>query len=262
MRYRIEFFMEPDMPGSETPDLTGRSFHRHAGAVASWIYNILSGSSQEYAKKLHDKGLQVGEAGKIVKPFTFSRLFIDEKTRICSLKISSIDPEFLYHFTQGIRGSLPKLQIADTVFLPTRVQHVETPAFYGNGIKTANLYTLSPVVLKNHKNRYLIINRETLKESEEILKANTYDKHLAIFGRAPVDDRFSLLLETDSPGMRPVNVEFKDSRGNVSTIVGNIGKVMLRGSVEMLTVAVETGLGAKNGIGFGFVEKHRMRRFA
>jgi CRISPR-associated endoribonuclease Cas6 len=112
---------------------------------------------------------------------------------------------------------------------------------------------LSPLVVAVHDPqrrtpRYL---RPDDPEFSERVRQNLLAKHAALHGQAPTDDRLSLTFDADY---------LKTHKGTKLTtykgihIVGAFCPFTLSGSIELMRVGYECGLGEKNAGGFGMIE--------
>lgn len=252
-------------------------------ALTGVVYALLEKADADYARFLHregyvepeDKALG-GESTGITrrfKGFVFSSLFPersdgrDARRGLLRLlpgqmrwHIASPLDEFLRAFASGLLQS-GELRIGEARFAVEGVETLPTPELCSNAGEAMRFRCLSPVVASvsqpgSRAPKYL---RPGDSEMSERLRQNLLGKHRALFGRAPTDD--SLRIEWDTkylqsrrndkhPGTKLI--AYKDIR-----IVGVLCPFAMTGSMELMRLALEAGLGEKNAAGFGFVEVAR-----
>ncbi|MEM2941612.1 MAG: CRISPR-associated endoribonuclease Cas6 [Thermoproteota archaeon] len=212
--------------------------------MASWIYAVLDKVSPEYAAMLHDKGYPVPDRpAKFVKPFVFSMLYPTRKGY--ALKVSSLDGRFNYIFTQGLNNppDLKGMKVTGINYRPPLV-----PERTKSGDFRAICFTLSPVIIRTHDG-YMPLDIEN-KIVNDSLRISIRDRFHAVMGR-PVDDDYIKVYTRDTTNVK-VNVKSHN-------FYGTVGRIILYGSGDMLVSALNLGLGAKNALGFGLLEKHDFR---
>lgn len=232
------------------------------------------GSAAEHALG-HDTALREAPTASDVLPprrfkgFVFSSLFPEHSNsrdaRRGLLRLlpgqmrwhiaSPLDP-FLRAFASGLLAS-GEMRIGEARFPVAGVETLPAPELN----KTTRFRCLSPVVASVSQPgrsacKYL---RPGDSEMSERLRQNLLVKHRALFGRAPDDD--NLKLEWDAKYLqsrqhnRYPGTKLIDYKG--IGIVGVVCPFTLTGSIELMRLALEAGLGEKNAAGFGFVEVAR-----
>lgn len=247
---------------------------RHASVPVNYqyplsaaIYKILSQASPAYAEFLHDRGYPA-PSGRLMKLFTFSRLWIPgarfEDGRLIgtrpgpwSLQIASpMMEDFVQYFVMGLFQDT-RLEIAAmgvrAGFVIHQVEALEMPRFS----EETRFKTLSPIVVSTAReyggkmSKYYY--RPGDAELSEAIRQNLLQKHAIIHGRAPGDDRLQFLLD---PEERPKSkkITLKEGTPQATEVKGFETRFTLRGSIELMRVAWECGLGDHNSQGFGMVE--------
>jgi CRISPR-associated endoribonuclease Cas6 len=234
-----------------------KRYAENSRAIASWIYTVLAFSNEDYARELHDKGIAItdGKWKKVIKPFVFSRLYpaAQPAADFC-LKIGTNDPQFVYNFFQGIGNNadlfLPGngiLRASAPVVLPSpEIEPLENSEYFA-----ASFFTLSPVVIKGHGRCHMARDGEH-KEINEALHANLLDKYKATRSEVLENTHLSVYMKN----IRHVKIPFYVESGQPNFVIGHVGRFILRGTYKLITTAVDLGLGAKNGLGFGYIEEH------
>jgi len=205
-----------------------------------------------YSDFLHDQGQQYN--GRGYKMFCYSDLkgkFTIRDKRICfldtiKLEIRSIDEELIIRLEEAVnkRG----VCFGDVVEMLTRVQREDKKIEVGAlKIKMISPITAYQTVPDTKWTRYYNPLEE---EFEGLIQRNFQRKYTAYTGREPGG---TISLKAVSVGEQDRCVtEFKQNK-----IRAWYGTYMLRGRPEYLNFLYQTGLGAKNGQGFGMFEEQR-----
>ncbi|TCL54665.1 CRISPR-associated Cas6 family protein [Hydrogenispora ethanolica] len=215
-----------------------------------WLQATLYASlDPEFGAFLHDRGFDGG--GRVFKLFTFSRLF--GTFRINGPQISFTPPLQLIvaspveRFCQSLlNGLLTKgeIRLGENRLVVESVQ-AEHPVVEGESLK---LHLLSPVtvystLLRRDGRKYTCYFAPGDPEFTRLAKENLDKKFRALVGTEP------------SPGIMTIHplrlprLHILDYKGNV--IKAYSGMLQMNGPRELLQLAIDAGLGSKNGMGFG-----------
>jgi CRISPR-associated endoribonuclease Cas6 len=254
--------------------------------LSSAIYHFLETADADYAQFLHTEGyapLQKDKGGKIsnekddryhpssfgshpfqerrrFKLFTFSQLWA-ARSRVGQGRlhvlpgpvtwwVSSPLEKFLREFATGLL-SAGMLRVGSTILPIAQVETLPTPDFR----ETMRFKCLSPIVAAVAENtsekrwtRYL---RPKDPAFSERVRANLLAKYSALHGTTPADDRLLLAFDTEYLAKHKGTklITFKEIQ-----IVGAFAPFILTGSIELIRIGYECGLGEKNAAGFGMVE--------
>gem|GEM_PF-1762500 len=236
--------------------------------LSSAIYRLFYGADRDFARWLHGKGY--GEKRRF-KLFNFSQIFakpdeyrVDlERRRVTFLAdrvwfyISTPVDEIAMALAEALtRHSDITLRVGKSVFTLERATAFATPMFE-DGV--ASLKCVSPVVLTRvvhgEDGRYLppAYIRPWEEDAEDYLKQNLVNKYMAYTGE---DMSRKIAVELDR-----AYIESKKERCLASRYVKNekiVGfrvPVKIFGPPKFLRFAYEAGLGVKNSLGFGMVER-------
>ncbi|WP_180964008.1 CRISPR-associated endoribonuclease Cas6 [Haloimpatiens massiliensis] len=219
------------------------------GAILNWLRNV--GEN----KFIHDEEFKKNV--KNHKLYTFSKLqgkfTMDVKNKKITyysgvnLLISSYDDKFL----SNIVNSLVMKESMNVLNQEIKIDNIETSLYSVTG-EEIRVYTKSPVTVystfkeeEKNKTRYYSPYE---KEFSEIIRKNLINKYKSYYGKLPEDNRFSIELLSRKKPKESVIIY----RGIV--IKGWSGEFVMRGSKELLNLAYQAGIGAKNSQGFGCVE--------
>jgi len=222
MRFKIEFNHNDDYQ---------KISNEH---IQSWIYRGMGEVMPDTARTLHEQGLRVGENTKrVVKPFVFSRLYKPRKDRI-GLTISTVSPEVAFSITKMLLSGHPltgngvRLEIKD----------YKAKEFHN----TVTFFTLSPILLKDRNGYVKLSDKEAVYNA---VKNNLIGKYIALHGEKTFKSLHFMLIE-------PFYFAKQIYKGH--TFCGVVGQLELAGDVDLVRIAYDCGIGAKNGAGFGCIE--------
>jgi len=219
--------------------------------VQGAIYNAIE---PKLATFLHEKGYQSGN--RMFKLFVFSRLLgkftaKKEKNTISfnekiKLVISSPVDEFCQSIANGLltKGCL-RLGSIDVEVEKMMVQQLKVQE------EQVVLRTLSPVVaystfLRPDGRKYTCYFQPGDPDFASLVENNLRKKYQAFYGKkAPVG-------EVKVRRLGQVRQHVMNYKGTV--VKGCSGKLAVSGPVELLQMAVDAGMGSKNGQGFGCME--------
>ena len=241
--------------------------------LAARIYRILSESSPEYSRFLHDRGYN-GADGKRRKLFTFSRLNIRPKPglgrevlvippdrRVELIIASAMEDDFMQHFIIGLFQK-QRFEIANHrtrgVLHVEQVEALAPPEF----TSPMTFRALSPIVLTVSVERdgrrqphYLRPLEEGLAEA---VRNSLLKKYETIAGRPPQDDRLEFRIDEDyirrrGPERAMTLVRLREGQPEQTNVKGFLAPFTLSGSVDLMRTAWEAGIGDKCSMGFGCV---------
>ncbi len=244
--------------------------------LSAAIYQILYSASSEYAQFLHEKGY-ISEKGKPLKLFTFSYLFIPHafvRNNIlmtygappCTLYISSpLLEDFVKNFILGLFMN-QEVVIGNKYivgrFVIKEVKSIAAPIFS----KSEKFKCISPFIVStmNKKNGKLMpyYYRPDDNELGEAIRQNLIQKYQTINKKMPEDQ--ALMFEIDKNyvnrkgGFDKVTklITIKETNETEMTqIKAILAPLTLSGSLELMEIAWECGIGEKNSLGFGMIEK-------
>ncbi len=219
--------------------------------LQGFIYSHLDGILAGF---LHEEGFRCGS--RSFKLFTFSRLI--GKVRASEgmfnirgpfkLIVSSPHREMLQSLAECILKS-PEVDLANNPLIVQSIEVKFTPPVAEDVV----VEMLSPVTVystlhtpEGRKKTYYYNPRE--REFTALCRENILKKYRAFYGRGPEDTDFSI---------EPLRVSKRDEKivtykGFV--IKGWMGRYRLSGNPELLRLAYDAGIGAKNSQGFGCFE--------
>jgi CRISPR-associated endoribonuclease Cas6 len=207
----------------------------HNEDIQKWIYTLIAHTNPALSKTIHDKGYTINKQFKPIKPFVFSRIYQTKYGP--ALKISTPVPEIIFALSKSL-ASKPELynKSKDTVL---KVTSIDVRQFRN----TVKFFTLSPVILKTGVNYTALSDRNKIYET---IKFNLIKKYQAIYGKEIKNPVLGINLED--------SLKFAKQTFKGYQIQGVIGEITLYGDEELVRIAYECGLGAKNACGFGCIE--------
>lgn len=223
------------------------------GALLKWL------DDESYQKFIHDEGFSKGN--RVYKLYSFSKLFgkyhMDYKVKQITftdevhLYISSYDKRYLDYLIQNIIHARP-LILGKRELALSGLSVVEEPLNVGeDGMASCQIQTLSPITVASTleskegiKKTYYYGPME--KEFSLLVQSNLVNKYMAYYQEEPKDKSFSI---------SPLNRYTKESITwyKKFLIKGWSGKFILKGSREMMEMALNAGIGSRNSIGYGCI---------
>jgi CRISPR-associated endoribonuclease Cas6 len=236
----------------------------HQEQLVGLVYRLLGESDAEYARFLHDEGYAVKEGGsKRLKLFVFSSLRIPKGRRKVEGAFLRIFPgevtwllasprgDFLTHGATGLFAVGESVQVGPIPLRITGIECLPEPVFQ----PVMRFTCLTPIVAslpRDDGSTHYLTPSEGPAFSEAVRK-NLLMKYTLIHGRPPEDDRLALTFDADylarSPHGGTKLTTFKKIQ-----IRGAFAPFTLQGSVELMEVGWNCGLGQGNSTGFGMVE--------
>jgi CRISPR-associated endoribonuclease Cas6 len=219
--------------------------------IQGFIYDNIS---DKLASFLHEKGYIYGK--RRFKLFTFSRLygrfrlngeFIFFRSPLL-LHLSSFDTYFIQEFAEGLLTA-NRLNLSGQELRVNSIEVHPNPKFD----EELTIYTLSPITVYS-----------TLNTGDGRKKTYYYSPHEREFSRLIRENlkkKFNLIHHKEAESLkflieplsrRSVSEKIIKYKGTV--IKGWMGRFKIKGSPPLISVAYDTGLGAKNSQGFGMFE--------
>lgn len=217
------------------------------------IYNLIS-TRDSYSDFLHDEGYSSGRG--TFKAFCFGPFqgasLVNRTTKTITFKdkvdweIRSHDPEFCDAFLEGLRRK------ASLTFGRCEMDIVSCEAMEADILSKSLLIRMrSPLVIYNTlvvEGTSKTIYHDPLDAGyEKMIDDNFRNKYLSVCGEEPMGG-ISLTFDRITAADKCVT-HFRDT-----WITGWRGIYRLKGSIENLVFAYETGLGVKNSEGFGMFD--------
>ncbi len=231
--------------------------------LSAVIYKIISSADKEYAAFLHNTGYQV--ANKQFKLFTFSDLTtsfsIENKKMV--LRQNEATLIVCFHLSQAaekfIQGLFLNQQIeiagsgCKTIFTIHSVMSLPVADLQGGEILVK---PLSPLVVgrKNSRGNYDYLAPDA-PDYTSLLMNNLYEKYASLQEEI-TGKKLSLKIEVENYGQPPRSrlITIKAGTAAETKIKGFMNfKLRLRGSPELLELAMNAGMGVYNALGMGCV---------
>ena len=240
-----------------TPEETGIDLNYNY-YLSSVVYELLRKSNTQYSARLHESGYILG--GRKFKLFTFSSLFprkysVDGSTLYikegAEFYIASPMSEFVLHLADGLL-SAREVRICNSKFYIETVEVLPQPAFK----RETRFICLSPFTsmtveeVEGEKKAVPCVPG-SFKFAENI-KNNLLRKYHLINGKLPDDLSFEISFkqsDLEKYGKGKL-IKFKETFVKAYLIPFTI-----KGSIELMKVGYECGIGEKNSAGFGMVER-------
>lgn len=233
------------------------------------IYRLLSQSSQEFTKWLHQKGF-ITDEGRAMKLFTFSKLFF-EKLRVekdviraqgwCKLLFSTpIDDKIITNIIMGMLSN-NFLTLADrlykTDFLINKITTLPYPDF-GTADYIMLSATTSSTMREYNGKLSTYYYRPGDKELHSSLEKNLLSKFKLVTGKA-YSGELHISLDQDylesrrGKGVSKL-ITIKRGSGEETKVKAFISPLKIIGTKEIKKVAYDCCIGEKNSMGFGMID--------
>lgn len=238
---------------------------------SSLIYKLLSFSSEDYAKQLHDEGFRI--EGKNYKLFTFALKFENiiphyDYMELISPKayliISSPKEDFISNIISAVlRSRTLKIKVSNSEII-TKVEKIEVCKEI-NFTDTTNFRLLSPLVLSSKKwidndlGTHYLRYSDSIDEINRILNNNLTNK-FRIQNNSLPKSKVSLVWDKEYINKRLDANKYLSSKitidknGEAIDVIGIKIPFKLSGNPELTKIGYECGFGEKNSMGFGMVE--------
>ena len=214
-------------------------------ALLSWLGN------KEYADFLHNQGYERNK--RTFKHYTFSNILGRSKYNQRKHKIvfyDQIQIYFSFYTDESHQFILDNIAERKPLILGKNALEFVNCEIAVEEYRECIVDTLSPVTIHStfelvdgRKKTYYYSPKE--KDFSEMIRQNLIRKCMSIYGNEPADSFFEIKLKNHK-GIKEVMVYY-----NRFVIKGWNGSFILTGSQEMIKVALLSGIGARNGIGFG-----------
>jgi CRISPR-associated endoribonuclease Cas6 len=231
MRIRVDFYINEDF-----------KFNKNLNeAMTAFIYRCISLSDKRYGAMLHDEGYRQCGYKKFVyhtySLFQNGNCIKDILNRgIATLTLSSTLDKTIIHFTRGLIR-IGQIQLLSHSFNIMSIKNIDEPKFTDSMMAKIK----SPIFMQDVNHGYLRPGN-----IEEKLVNNLLEKYYSIYEKFPKN------MELKIKFMSYIRQDIKYKR---NVYKGYIGIIAMQGSRELIKMAYQSGLGSKNGIGFGLIEK-------
>jgi len=250
LRIRVRMFTD-DM---QTLDINYNYF------ITSYIYHLLNEEDAEFSRLLHDEGFVYG--GKHFKLFTYSGLrmldfydvngpYLRFRGKV-DLYISSPVVKFMQDLASSMLN-MGEMRIGKAILKIEEIEALQEPRFEDGENR---FLCLSPITMSTKreidgelKPRDMNINEDGFKENliknlkrkyELMVQSSAEDKDLHIY--------FDKEYLKNHPKGKLIN--FKGTY-----IKGYLAPFIMSGDKDLMWIAYHAGLGEKNSLGFGMIEK-------
>lgn len=214
-------------------------------SLLTWLGN------KEYASFLHNKGYENNK--RVFKHYTFSNIFGQYQYNQRNHKIvfyDRIQIYFSFYTDESHQFILDNVAERKPLVLGRNVLEFVNCEMAAEEYRNCVVDTLSPVTIHStfelphgRKKTYYYSPKE--KDFSEMIRQNLIRKYMSIYGNEPSDTTFEIKSESYK-NMNEVTVYY-----NRFVIKGWSGSFILTGSEKMLKMALLSGIGARNAIGFG-----------
>lgn len=219
--------------------------------VQSMIYKLLE---KEMADFLHRKGFELGK--RQFKMFCFSQLIGSYKI-IGEIKKIIFDNQVDLYISSPMDDFLTQLSnsflLNTHITLDKNVLSVKEIKVGKNSLDDdkVTVRTLSPITVystlyKPEGGKYTCYYNPRDKEFKKLTVENMYKKYRAYFSEEPEDRDFSIIPVSKT------RLHVLNYKGTL--IKGYSGRFVLKGSQDLIKLALNSGLGSKNSQGFGYIK--------
>lgn len=241
MKYKLTFY------SAEEISLPIQYNHIMQAALLNWLGN------PKYSSFLHDQGYAEGKRN--IKLYTFSNLYGQYKYHSQERRISFQGEIYFWCsfyeeesdelICENVRKQKP-LRLGEKRLAFVDCEMVEET--YEDCI----VETVSPVTMHStvelpdgRKRTYYYEPQE--REFSELIRQNLVRKYKAFYGCDPVDSQFQILC-IEKERYKSISIYYRNF-----LIKAWKGKFILKGSEELIRMALLTGIGARTGIGCGCI---------
>ncbi|KAF2955968.1 CRISPR-associated endoribonuclease Cas6 [Marinitoga sp. 38H-ov] len=219
--------------------------HILQGMILKYIDN------EDYAEFIHDKGYEYGK--RKYKMYTFSRIFGEFELNKNFVKyknkgqliISSADNQLMMYVMDRMFRN-PIIELLNQKVKISKIDYSSIIPSEKLTVVTKSAITVYSTFEKDGKKKtYYYTPYET--EFNELIRKNLINKYKAFYNREPKSYNFHI---KNIKNAKEVIVKYKNI-----VIKGWMGKFELNGDPDLIQFAYDSGIGSKNSIGFGCVEK-------
>lgn len=241
MKYRFTFYAAEELL------LPIQYNHVMQAALLHWI------GDSEYSTFLHDRGYADGKRN--FKLYTFSNLYGNYRYDPTSRKIGfcgnihfwcSFYEDKVHDLIQRAAKRQKPLHILNQnlAFLDCELIEEQYEDCLVEAVSPVTIH--STVDLPDGRKRtYYYEPRE--REFSEMIRQNLIHKYEAVYGTLPKDMNFQI-IPSQRQAYKPASIYYKNF-----VIKGWRGRFLLKGSKELIRLALLAGIGARNGIGCGCI---------
>ncbi|WP_138206250.1 CRISPR-associated endoribonuclease Cas6 [Haloimpatiens lingqiaonensis] len=220
------------------------------GAILSCVQNVRGNdliSDDNFKKQMRNRDLYTFSKlqGRFTMDTTNKKITYHSGT---NLLISSYEDKFL----TSIVNSLVLRENIKILNQEIKIHNIET-SLYSVKEEEIKVYTKSPITVYKlfkveGKNKTCYYSPDE-KEFSEIIRKNLINKYKLYYGNMPKDTRFFIEPLSRKKPKESVIIY------NGIVIKAWSGEFVMRGASELLNLAYQSGIGAKNSQGFGCVER-------
>lgn len=209
-------------------------------AMTAFIYRCIEVTDKAYSKQLHDNGYS--KTG--YKKFTYHTYSFIQSNRIVKNELiqgtatvifSSVIEETIIKLVQGL-VKIGKVQLFSHSFNIISIEYIKEP-----NVSDGLFKIISPIFMMDCNHKWL-----SPGYIEEKLVSNLIEKYYALYKTLPRNMNLNI---------RFLNYSAEYVKYKSNTYKGYVGIIALQGSKELIETAYRSGLGSKNGIGMGLIEK-------
>jgi CRISPR-associated endoribonuclease Cas6 len=254
----IELNLEPETYNYQIP-------LNYQYPLSAAIYKLIATSSEEFADWLHEIGYKSGK-GKPYKMFVFSKLstspidkallsknILKSKGGLHFYFASPVNDKIILNFIQGaMQKGIIKIGAVDlpqTEFTIKSINMLPIITYENN----QTYRTISPICVSNFNNgkvEYIFPNNEQI---EEKLENNLKEKYKILNEK---DFNENLQIEIiDKTQFKQKNIIIKENTEFQGRIKAFETHIRINTTAEMHKIAQECGIGERNSMGFGMMER-------
>ncbi|MCD6575438.1 CRISPR-associated endoribonuclease Cas6 [Candidatus Aerophobetes bacterium] len=227
-------------------------------ALQSFIYHHIS---THLANFIHNKGYRY--EGRVFRLFTFSRMvgkyWIEKKDQTIvfsspfKFQISSPVEEFIQEFAETL-ARVPDVSIENRSLLVSSIEvhfspFITSPVF----VRMLSPVTCYSTLLTADGKKKTYYFSPFEEEFSRLIRENIFKKYVSFYQRKPASSEFSILPAKVDKRSEKI-IKYTPHRASYTIVKGWMGVYKLEGNPELIRLAYDAGLGAKNSQGFGMFE--------
>jgi CRISPR-associated endoribonuclease Cas6 len=232
------------------------------------IYDLIARADADYARFLHDEGYEdAGASGRRYKLFAYSQLRAPASRRqldtdrdeiaFSSGPISWLISSPVEEFVRNVAGGLlaaGALRIAATTLPVAQIQVLPTPVFSEEMRFTclSPIVAAKPIPKSDGGGAHFVRPADDAASFSEIVRNGLIAKFRILNARDPADARFEMAF--DQAYLASHRGGTKLTTFKKTQTVGILAPFTAKGSVELMEIGWQAGLGSKTGMGHGMVE--------